>query len=458
MKPINNILIFVSSMCISLTATTKQYTTANAVPKNVIVMISDGCGYYHIDAASIYQFGRPDGAVYERFPVKYAMSTYSASGAKYDPDNVWQKFNSVEEKPTDSAAAATAMAGGVKACNGAIGIDPDKVPVENVVERLEKLRKSTGVITSVQFAHATPAAFVAHNESRKHYEVIARDMLTSQIDVIMGAGHPFFDEDGLPVDHGDFQYVGGKETWGEILHSVPMSDADHDGELDAWSFIDDRAAFQKLMTGDTPKRLLGIAKVHGTLQVNRANASHEQPFQAPFIESVPTLVEMSRAAINVLDNNPAGFFLMIEGGAIDWASHDNHSGRMIEEEIDFNNSVQTVVDWVEANSSWDETLVIVTGDHECGYLTGPNSGENNQPIWNPIQNNGKGKLPGMEWHKDGHTNALIPFFAKGAGSERFHSYAVNEDPHYGKYIDNADIGKQLMLMFTISNAQYSGAN
>ncbi len=83
---------------------------------------------------------------------------------------------------------------------------------------------------------------------------------------------------------------------------------------------------------------------------------------------------------------------MVEGGAVDWAAHANQSGRVIEEEIDFNHSVEAVVEWVEKNSNWGETLVIVTGDHETGYLTGPGS----DPAWMPLVNNGAGYLPGME--------------------------------------------------------------
>ena len=90
---------------------------------------------------------------------------------------------------------------------------------------------------------------------------------------------------------------------------------------------------------------------------------------------MPTLTEMSLAALNVLDNDPDGLYLMIEGGAVDWAAHANQSGRMIEEAIEFERAVEAVLDWVQTNSNWGETLLIVTGDHETGYLTGPDSGQ-----------------------------------------------------------------------------------
>jgi alkaline phosphatase len=132
---------------------------------------------------------------------------------------------------------------------------------------------------------------------------------------------------------------------------------------------------------------------------------------------------MTKAALNVLDDDPDGLFLMVEGGAVDWAGHTNQSGRVIEEQIDFNNAVEAAVAWVNANSNWGETLLIVTGDHETGYLTGPGS----DPTWEPLVNNGASNLPGMEWHSGSHTNQLIPFFAKGSPHRMFKDYAKNGD-------------------------------
>jgi len=162
------------------------------MPKNVIFMISDGCGYNQIDAASIYQYGKTGVQIYEQFPVKYGMTTYPADGAGYDLESAWSDFEYVKNKLTDPAASATAMATGVKTYNGAIRVDSDKKKLKNIIERLEKLGKATGVVTTVPFSHATPAAFVAHNNQRSNYVEIAREMiLDSRVDVIMGAGHPF---------------------------------------------------------------------------------------------------------------------------------------------------------------------------------------------------------------------------------------------------------------------------
>ncbi len=146
---------------------------------------------------------------------------------------------------------------------------------------------------------------------------------------------------------------------------------------------------------------------------------------------------MTRAALNILDDDPDGLFLMVEGGAVDWASHGNQSGRMIEEQIDFERSVEAVVNWVDENSNWGETLLIVTGDHETGYLTGPGS----DPGWEKIVNNGAGNLPGMEWHSDYHTNSLMVVSAKGDAGRSLNQYADERDPVRGRYVDNTEIAK-----------------
>ncbi len=421
-------------------------------PKNIILFIADGCGFNHVDAASIYQYGETGRQVYEQFPVRLAMSTYSTNTAGYDRDSAWASFKYVLQKPTDSAASATAMSTGFKTYNKAIGVDTLKNPLRSAVEHFESAGKSTGVISSVPWTHATPAAFVAHTDHRGNMKEIADEMvLESQLDVIMGPCHPFYDDDGQRIAEPNYDQIGSKSLWDTLMSGKAGNDADGDGQSDRWFFIQERKDFQNFIIGDTPKRVIGIPKVHRSLQVGRDISSETgEPYSVPFIDSVPTLSEMALAGINILDENKEGFFLVIEGGAVDWASHKNHLGRMIEEEIEFNHSIETICAWVETHSSWNETLVIITGDHETGYLTGPGSnpdrGEGTlsvDQIWKPLVNNGKGKLPGAQWHTGGHTNSLIPFYSKGMGSDVFVKHANKTDPVRGKYLDNTAIGKVL---------------
>ena len=221
-------------------------------------------------------------------------------------------------------------------------------------------------------------------------------------------------------------------------------DADGDGLDDPWTLIQTLEEFQELAAGPTPKRVIGVARVYQTLQQGRGGNKYADPYEAKFIDTVPTLEEMTKAALNVLDDDPDGLFLMVEGGAIDWASHTNQSGRMIEEHIDFEMAVEAVVDWVKKNSNWGETLLIVTGDHETGYLNGPGS----DPTWEPIVNNGAGILPGMEWHSGSHTNSLMVISAKGRAARLLRRYADEIDPVRGRYLDNTEVANVIFRSMT----------
>ena len=440
--------ILISFTVLSLTipqAGVDQEVESALSVKNIILMIGDGMGYNHVEAASLYRFGKTGGQAYASFPISLSMSTYSANGAGYDPDKAWSDFDYVKSGYTDSAAAATAMATGVKTTNRFIGLDPDKRPLNNVVSYAESAGKATGIVTTVPISHATPAGFSAHNENRYDFEGIAAEMLNvSTLDVLMGAGHPEYDDDGATApDPREYRYAGGVDLWQAIKGCSAGGDCDGDGEPDPWKLVETREDIIALREGDTPKRVLALARVHRTLQQRRhtpdGNAADDEPNKVRFNDGVPTLAEMSAAALNVLDEDPDGFFLMVEGGAIDWAAEHNESGRLIEEQIDFDKAVETVIEWVEQNSSWDETILIVTADHEAGYLLGPDS----DPEWKPLVDHGKDKLPGMEWHSTSHTNSLVPLYAKGKGAALLEKYAGETDPVRGRYLDNTEIASAI---------------
>ncbi len=219
--------------------------------------------------------------------------------------------------------------------------------------------------------------------------------------------------------------------------------------------------------GKTPDTVFGMPRAYDTLQYNRAGLgtsnSKDLPYSTPLNEGVPDLATMTKAALNVLDNNPKGFAIMIEGGAVDWANHANLAGRMIEEQIDFNKAVQAVVEYLDRNTNgnnWGNTLLIVTADHETGYLWGDGrvagstffdvngDGDFDHGIdYAHVKDNGVGNLPDVWYHSGSHTNSLVPFYAKGAGSERFEKCVAGKDPNLraiydldggwtGKYIDN----------------------
>ena len=442
-------LAFVLALSISGAATAQ---TDQDRPKNIVVLISDGCGFNHVAATGLFCDGRADAAVYHTFDVKLAMSTFPANGS-YDPDKAWNDFSYVTRNYTDSAAAATALATGVKTGNGVLGMNAALQPVPNVVERAEALGKATGVVSTVLFTSATPAGFVVHKKSRHDYGRIGADMiLKSEVDVIMGAGHPLFDSNNRLREGGSFKYIGGPDVWWNKMRAGKAGadvDADHNGvKDDAWTAIDQREQFQKLATGPVPKRVFGLARVPMATQQERAGKGDPRddlPFEVPFLKGIPTLSEMTAGALNVLDDDPDGFFLMIEGGAVDLAGHRNQAGRMIEEQRDFDEAVKTVVEWIAANSSWAETLVIVTSDHECGYLTVRRSQTAPVPWAHlPLTVRKAGEMKAVQWNSGNHTNSLVPLYAKGPGADRLPPRVVGKDPKRGPYIDNTAVG-QLVL-------------
>lgn len=441
-------------------------------PKNIIIMIGDGVGFNHY-AATDYYLGMA-AQVQERFPVRLAMAHYPAKAGEYEPGNpglnfyatgynparAWKDTAYLKKDYTESAAAATALATGVKTYNNSVGMSVDHDTLENLVEWAKSVGKSAGVVTTVEFCHATPAGFVAHNAFRGNYSQIAAGMLfDSRCDVIMGCGNPMYDNDGNPVKGPwkNSKYVVDSLFWLQFIagsgtqvrfdvNGMPktVGDADGDGKPDPWTLIRNLEDFRKLQAGKTPKRILGCPNVHETLQVGRTRQNGESgdspPNTTPLTGTVPTLAEMVGGALNVLDNNPKGFFAMIEGGATDWASHAKMKGRLIEEMTGFSDAVDKVVEWVGKNSNWNETLLIVTGDHETGLLWG------DKPFI-PLTDKGKGNLPGMTFFSGDHTNSLIPFFAKGAGSEFYRTFADERDSVRGPFIQNAEVAELIQLLW-----------
>jgi len=466
-RVLSYILLLISTgVLMSCQADLKEDALPN--PKNIILFVGDGMGYNHVLATNYYQYGEANAQVYEQDEwLHLAQATYMAANIRngdtifmngYAPRTAWEADAYLSSDYTDSGAAATALSTGMKTFGGSIGIGLYGDTLTHISQAAKALGKSKGIAVSVPLSHATPAGFVAHNEARHNYEEIGKYMLFhSRLDVLMGAGHPHYNNDGRPEEMSS-RYIGSDEIWEQLAanegHTVFSNDTqqlyaqdvDGDGQRDPWTLIENREDFQDLASGSAPapKRVLGVPKVYSALNYGRSGEEEEMPFAQPFNENVPTLEEMTRASINVLNQNDEGFFLMVEGGAIDWAGHDNHLGRLIEEMTDFNHSVEAAVEWVEENSSWDETLIIVTSDHETGYLTGPNHPE---PVNDPVVNNGQGNLPEVQWNYGSHTNMLVPFYAKGPGTEIFASFANEKDPVRGPFLQNTDIANAIFLMW-----------
>ena len=426
-----------------------------AGPKNVILMIGDGMGFAAMEAASLYSYGELQGQPYWDYQV-LACTTYSASGKGFDPEQAAADFTYVLKDATDSAAGATTLSSGVKTANKAIGVDVDEKPLRHLYEDAETMGKATGILSTVYISHATPAGFSTHHSTRNDVDILAEDMIrNSTLEVLMGPGHPWYDDDGKQIGglgddpfktEGDYKRIGGETLWREVVAGTAGSDANGDGSADPWTLVESLDGFKGLTGPDAPARVLAIAPVASTLQGNRGtdeDKKSETPYAKPQNATVPDMALMIEGALNVLSKDPEGFFLMAEGGAIDWAGHGNVIGRLIEEQLDFDKAIAAVDAWVTANSSWDETLLIITADHETGYLSGPDSGEK----VTPLVSNGKGQTPGYKFHTGGHTNQVVPCIAKGKGAEKLLEAVKGKDALRGPFVDNTDIPKTIRAVW-----------
>ncbi|ARO15839.1 alkaline phosphatase (plasmid) [Ketogulonicigenium robustum] len=434
--------------------------------KNIIVLITDGAGPESWNAASYYRHGALGHEAYDGFDLKAYMATHPLNTSSeptfsdegsvtFDPTELWTDtavdtvyegalgnyagyfsgYDYARADYTDSAAAATALASGQKTYNNSINWSNNGESLRHIGEYAVESGRALGVVSSVQISHATPAGYLAHNVSRNDYVAIGTEIVDSGLaTVVLGTGHPMFDAAGKPVAEpadGAFRYIGGRDTFARLTA----------GETD-YQFIETREDFEALANGTfemTGDKILGLVQNNATLQFNRPGVGF-----GDLLENSPSLPTLTAAALNVLAKDEDGFFLMVEGGAVDWAAHANNLPRLIEEQIDFNMAIETAVKWVEANSNWDETLIIVTTDHGNGLLAGPQS---DTIAYQPIVNQGQGAMPLVRWHSDTHTRELVPLFAHGAGSEYFRTNAAAEAglARYGVdeaaqiWVDNTDI-------------------
>lgn len=318
----------------------------------VILFIGDGMGPHQIEAARLYA-GEP--LTFDRMPVQTSLATASANS-----------------EVTDSAAAATALATGHRVNNGVISraMPGDGQPLTTALEILAQQGKATGLVTSVPILHATPAAFAAHVEHRKEAQAIAQDYLTvTRPDLLLGSGGM-----GMKLeDAADAGYT--VVTTREELFSHQAQQATR-----LWGFFGDgRLPYEyDAMTGP------------------------DNGF-----DKLPHLSELTLTALAFLDRDPDGFFLMVEGGLIDWASHDNQIERAVLETIELARAVQMTLDWARDR---DDVLILVTADHETGGLE-------------ILEDRGAGQFPKVSWSTKGHTATPVPLYAWGQNA----SWAADAD-------------------------------
>ncbi len=315
--------------------------SVQAQPKYIIFLIGDGMGFEQVKAAGMYANGQPGTLSFESFDFRGELTNAPAGGGI-----------------PDSAAAGTSLATGVKVNNGVISmaIPGDGSELQTLLEYCKAQGKSTGLVSTKYITDATPAAFGAHEPTRNNTAQIADDFRTqTRPNVILGGG-------------------------GNGMSVQAFKDA-------GYTVVTDRDTMQALDTEN-------IDMVCGQF------GNGPLPYE-PDIGAMPHLTQMAETALRILDNDPDGFFVMIEGGQIDTAGHGNQTANMVFETVEFDNAVQAAIAWAQGRT---DTLIIVTADHETGGLS-------------VLANNGAGKLPAVSWSTAGHSEANVPVYAWGVNAD-----------------------------------------
>ena len=290
----------------------------------VFYFIGDGMGVNQVNGAEMYlaeQEGRigVKPLLFTTFPAGTMATTFSAT-------------NSV----TDSSAAGTALATGEKTYNGAVSMDDDKNVLSTVAERAKKAGRKVGIATSVSVDHATPAAFYAHQPNRSRYYEIALDLPKAGFDFYAGSGF-----------------------------LKPTTTADKKEAPNVFPIIEE-AGYTIARGLDEYKEKAADAKKMILIQKEGAEPSC-LPYAIDHEEGDLTLPEITESAVTFLSKgNKKGFFLMVEGGKIDWACHSNDPVTVFEEVIDLDNAVRVAYEFYKKHPK--ETLIVVTADHETGGM------------------------------------------------------------------------------------------
>jgi alkaline phosphatase len=318
--------------------------------RNVILLIGDGMGVGQISVAE-FENGNETLAI-NSLPYMSLISTYSLSSFV-----------------TDSAASATALATGYKTNNGMVSKSPDGISLRSIVEVAEDNGLSTGVITTTRVTHATPACFLAHVNSRDQENLIAQQVLTSGVEVILGGGSSYFSS----LDPSSYGYTV-VETVGDLMD-------------------------------------IESGKVLGLFS---AGYMSYDSVRNPLVE--PSLAEMTRKSIELLSDDPDGFFLMVEGGRIDLASHANDYENTLCETLAFD---LAVLEALKFASFRNDTLVLVTADHETGGLMISGGYSSGGVVY-------------YDWGSDDHTGNMVPIYGFGPMAEEIMKFSDNTD--VGKFI------------------------
>lgn len=336
-------LIFILLASVFAFDATAQEATDDHSVKNIILLIGDGMGASQVGLLETYAQNAPNSI--------YAGQPTSLQKLAKQGKTVLSLTSPQDAIVVDSACSATQLATGVACRSEMIGLDIDGNPVETVLEQAKRLGKSTGLVSDTRITHATPAAFAAHQAHREMEAEIAQDLLNNRVDVLFSGGLSFF----LPPQEKRIN-----PTQQHLIYKANLT-------------TDSRRKDKKnLLNSATDKGYqLAFSKV-------QLHAIKQPPVLGLFKNSVmpdalterdelkrtyPSLREMTEKALQLLASNEQGFFLMVEAGQIDWAAHNNDAGGLLHEMIRMDDTLESILDWVEER---DDTLLVVTADHETG--------------------------------------------------------------------------------------------
>lgn len=292
---------------------------AQDAPKYVFLFIGDGMATTQRMAAEAYaEVQGEKGLLMNTFPAQGITTTRSSNSFI-----------------TDSAAAGTAIATGYKTNDGYVGMDVEFNKLTNLAEMAKENGQKVGIISSVSIDHATPACFYSHQPSRSMYHEIDVDLAKSEFD--------FFGGGGMKDPEGKRS----KEPLGNALEMAKEN---------GFTIVSGRDA------------IMGLNKDAGKVFAYNANldSSDAMPYSIDATEEDVSLAEFTQKGIELLDN-PKGFFMMVEGGKIDWTCHANDAATAVHDTLAFDDAIKAAYEFYEAHP--EETLIVVTGDHETGGLT-----------------------------------------------------------------------------------------
>lgn len=316
--------------------------------KNVILMIGDGMGPQQVGLLETYANRAPN-SIYEGQPTalfQLAQEGVIGSSLTHPEDAI----------VVDSACSATMLSTGVHTGSEVIGIDAQGNHVQTVLEKAKSLGKATGLVSDTRLTHATPASFAAHRAHRSLENEIATDMLKTGADVMLSGGLRHWIPQSTN-DKGEVYNQLKELTQGGIYLKSKRKDERNllaEAQQNGYQLVFNREAMQT----SSNEKLLGLFSYSGMDDGITYSANKDDPKRTQ-----PSLKEMTSKALEVLSKDKDGFFLMVEGGQIDWAAHSNDAGNMLHEMLKFDEAIDTVYQWAKGR---DDTLVIVTADHETG--------------------------------------------------------------------------------------------